>query len=1167
MDCRRSNHSHHTSAGRLPRAAPLAATLVVCFAAVTCAAEVAAPAVRFDRDVLPIISSRCFQCHGPDESTREAELRLDQRDDATRERDGQWIIKPGSADQSALIARVTSKDHDELMPPAHSGPPLSPAEVDTLRRWIAAGAPYTQHWAFVAPQRPAAPEVTSSVGLHNPIDNFIVAELRQHKLQLAPAADRYTLIRRLSLDLVGLPPTPEEVDAFVADRRPDAYERLVDRLLAAPAYGERWARMWLDLARYADSAGYGSDPLRLNIWPYRDWLIGAFNKNQPYDRFTLEQLAGDLLPDATEAQRVATAFHRNTMTNTEGGTDDEEFRVAAVKDRIATTMQVWMGLTMGCAQCHTHKFDPITHKEYYRFFAIFNQTEDFDQPDERPTMPLYAPEQQKQRQALEAQIAALEKSLNGPQPKLAAELTEWEDWLRGGRDWSPLASASARTYGGATLKAQDDGSFRAEGKNIEADTYAVSGTSDLKQVTALRLEMLPDDPLPKHGPGRGEDGTVEIDALSLYLADKTARPAARYVRVELPGGPRILSLAEVQVFSDCQNIAPRGKASQSSTYPGGEAAHAIDGNTSGVYADKSTTHTNSEENAWWEVDLGQSAPVEAIVLWNRTDRAMGTRLSKFKVIALDAERKPLAERTINTPPEPDVVVPLAGRAVKLVRQSTSDGRGGEAAKATDGKDNTYWGVAASNDKPVTAIFELSKPEVKADAPPQTWTLVIEHARRGQPRNLGRFRWSLTTRKLPMVLPPPAVRAIVETAADKRTPAQQQQFEAFFRPSAPSLVAEYRKLEGLRTQLAAIKPADVPIMRELAADKHRKSFVLTKGNFLTPGDEVQPGYPQSFSAPPSDAPLTRLGVARWLTSRDNPLTARVAVNRFWAQLFGTGIVETEEDFGTQGQIPSHPELLDWLAIEFMERGWDMKALLKLMVTSATYRQSSAMVPEGLARDARNRLLWRYPRRRLEAEAVRDQALLFSGLLSHKLGGPSVYPPQPEGLWRAAFNGQRSWATSTGEDRYRRGMYTFWRRTVPYPSMVTFDAPSRENCTLRRLPTNTPLQALVTLNDPAYVEMAQALGRRLMNEAAGATEARVKWGLRLVLSRPAEAKQAAALVALYESSLAHYQSQPEEARKMATDPLGKLPEGADVAAAAAWTVVANVLLNLDGVLTKG
>lgn len=781
--------------------------------------------VDYNRDVRPILAKNCFACHGPDEEHRSAGLRLDQRDSAVQQGKRGAAIVPGAPAKSVLLRRVAASDPGERMPPPATGNRLTAEQIATLERWIQQGATYAKHWAFVPPQAPPLPAVQNHNWPRNGIDYFVLHRLEQAGLRPSPEADRYTLLRRVSLDLRGLPPTPAEIDAFIRDTRPGAYERAVDRFLNDPAYGERWARMWLDLARYADSAGYGSDPLR-TIWRYRDWVIDAYNRNLPYDQFTIEQLAGDLLPNPTLEQHMATAFHRNTMTNTEGGTDDEEFRVAAVKDRVDTTMQVWMGLTMGCAKCHNHKYEPISQKEYYQFFAFFNQTADSDKPNEAPVIPAPTPEMQRQNEHIDAQIAELRRRWAAPPPEMVASLV----------------------------------------------------------------------------------------------------------------GHRSL------------------------------------------------------------------IPAELVVI-----------------------------------------------------------RGG--------------------------IAQLEKS----------------------------------------------------------------------RPAIPTL----------------------PVMVELPPNQRRVTKMMIKGNFLNLGEPVEAAVPAAFHPFPQDAPRDRLGLARWLVEPANPLTARVAVNRYWAQLFGVGLVESEEDFGTQGELPSHPELLDWLAVTFMSgdsrlasdpkesasRPWDMKRLLKLIVTSATYRQSARVTPELLRADPRNRWLSRGPRFRLEAEMVRDQALALSGLLSKKRHGPSVFPPQPPGLWQAAFNGQRTWATSTGEDRYRRGLYTFWRRTVPYPSMAAFDAPSREICSIRRFRTNTPLQAFVTLNDPCYVEAAQALARRLVRDGGKTAADRARFGLFLCLCRPPSDVQMAHLVRLYETTHAHYQQHPQDAVALATDPLGPLPAGLDPAELAAWTVVANVLLNLDGVLMKG
>jgi len=810
--------------------------------------------VDFNRDVRPILAKNCFSCHGQDEAKRAKGLRLDRRESAVKPlKDGETAIVPGDPEASELVIKITDLDETLRMPPRKAGNRLTPAEVAVLRRWIEQGAAYASHWALIAPQALTLPDVRDKGWPRNGIDFWILARLEKEGLKPAPEADRHTLLRRASLDLRGLPPTPQEVDGFIQDPAPDAFERAVDRFLGDPAYGERWARMWLDLARYADSAGYGSDPLRPNIWRYRDWVIDAFNRNISYDRFTLEQIAGDLLPNPTLETRMATAFHRNTMTNTEGGTDDEEFRVAAIKDRVDTTMQVWMGLTMGCAKCHSHKYDPITHEEYYKFYAFFNQTADNDQPNESPVIPAPTPEISERIQRINARIAALRKTQDTPTPALATAQARWE---------SSLAPSNA-----------------AARKDVPKDILKVLDTPADKR-TKPQLEAL-----------------------------------ARHFR----------------------SIAP--------------------------------------------------------------------------------ELKPVRD-----------------------------------------------GIAA---------LEKSRPPI------------------------------------------------------------------------PSL----------------------PVMVELLAGQRRVTRILRKGNFLDPGDPVEPGVPRALHPYPAGGHLNRLGLARWLVDPKNPLTARVAVNRFWAQVFGAGLVETEEDFGTQGEPPSHPELLDWLAVQYKESSWDTKSLLRLIVTSATYRQSSKTTPELLDKDPRNRLLAHAPRVRLEAEMVRDQALALSGLLSLKVGGPSVFPPQPAGLWQAAFNGERTWSTSGGEDRYRRGLYTFWRRTVPYPSMAMFDAPSREICAIKRVRTNTPLQSFVTLNDPVYVEAAQALARRIVREGGSNVEARARYGLQLCLCRPPRPEQVEPLVSLYSNEYQRYRKNQKAALALAADPLGPLPPGMDPADLAAWTTVANVLLNLDGLLTKG
>ena len=983
--------------------------------------------IDFAAQVRPIISAKCFHCHGPDDSSRKAKLRLDIRDEAIKARsDGTFAIKPGSLEQSELARRISSKDPDDVMPPPKEGHPLTADEIGTLKKWIQQGAPYEKHWAFKKPVHPAMPKVKNQRWVKNDIDRFILAKIEEAKLKPSPRSDPSALLRRVSLDLTGLPPTPAELDAFLRDKSPNAYEKVVDRLLASPAYGERWARMWLDIARYADSAGYGSDPLRLNIWPYRDWVIKAFNDNMPFDQFTVEQLAGDLLENPTEEQRVATAFHRNTMTNTEGGTDDEEWRVAAVKDRANITMQAWMGLTAGCAQCHTHKFDPITQKEYYQFYAFFNQTEDEDKSDERPTLPLPTAEQREKMDRLNKEIAAVQKKMDSVSPELLAEFSEWEKTHGASNAWTILEPADYKSTNGTVFTKLPDQSLLASGSLPQMESYIVH-LRTTSEVSAIRLEVLPDESFPKKGPGRSKQGNFVINEFRV-----TFKPDG-------VGTNRLITLKN-----------PTATISEKKY----EVALAIDGKI--------------ERKSGWAIDGGQG--------------------------------------TVQN-----------------------------------------------------AVFETSE-----KLPPGILTVeIVQH--NGNKNNLGRFRLAVSSLPSPVMAVPNEISPLLGKVG--RTEQEKQTVIGWFQQYGISTAKLKAQLDGLKKDLDAIQPVAIPVMREFSSDKLRVTHILIKGSYLSPGDEVTPGIPAAFNSWPKGAPTNRLGVAKWLMDPENPLTARVTANRFWAQLFGTGIVETEEDFGTQGTLPSHPELLDWLAIELRDNGWNIKHFLKTIVMSATYQQSSRQTPELLARDPRNRLLARAPRRRLDAEIVRDQALAISGLLSHKIGGPSVYPPQPDGLWRAAFNGQRNYSTSTGEDRYRRGLYTIWRRTVPYPSMATFDAPSRESCTFRRLPTNTPLQAYVTLNDPVYVEAAQALGRRLVKEGGATIEDKIRFGLRLALCRQPTGEELTTLIDLYKLELDRFRKDEKGAVDLATKPLGALPKGLNAAEGAAWTLIGNVLLNLDGVLMKG
>ncbi len=1128
--------------------------------------------IDFVRDIQPLFVEHCYACH--DSGLRRGGLRLDSKQHAFRGGDhGPDVIVPGKPEESLLIQLVRG-DRPELVMPM-DGERLSRRQIDLLSRWIEQGAEWpdgvdfksstNSHWAYIAPKRPELPAVRDKAWVRNGIDHFVLARLEAEGLKPSPEADRYTLIRRVSLDLRGLPPTLEEIDTFVNDQRPDAYEQMVDRMLASPAYGERWARLWLDMARYADSQGYEADRLR-TIWRYRDWVIEAFNDDMPFDQFTIEQIAGDLLPDPTLDQLIATAFHRNTMTNSEGGTDDEEFRVAAVVDRVNTTGQIWMGMTIGCAQCHSHKYDPISQREYFQFYAFFNQTEDNDQMDDGPTIPTPTRAQQEQMAQLNSRIEALQRQI--AQTDISADQRAWETAAAEHlTDWMVIRPDAVGSEKGATLTVQEDGSVLASGANPATDVYTLSSRGDLAGVTGFRLEALADDSLPAGGPGRVAHGNFVLNELRLAIEPVDLKPVmGRYVRIELPGDGRILSLAEVQVFSGGDNIARQGTARQSSTDHGGVAERAIDGNTSGIWGNASVTHTYTETNPWWEVDLGDARAVSRVVIWNRTDGNLQPRLNGFVVRVLDEDRQPVWTHRAGDAPQSHVELSLDGvRTLELAHAKASfEQEGWPVSHAIDHDKSSQsgWAVGPQFGVTHTATFALARPVEGGDA-----NLTAELIQLfGSQHTLGRFRLSATRMPAELLHAPHTVRLALATPPASRTGEQRETLAAYYRSIAPRLTPMRRELEKVRAELAAITPPTTPIMRELPPDRQRVTRIHIRGSFLNQGDVVEPGVPEVFHGMPSDAPMNRLGIARWLVSRDNPLTARVTVNRYWAHLFETGIVSTTEDFGMQAAAPTHPELLDWLAVEFMDNDWSMKRLLKTIVMSATYRQSSRTTPELLERDPRNQLLARGPRFRLEAEQVRDQALAAAGLLSQKMFGPSVMPPQPEGIWNVVYSGDK-WVTSKGEDRYRRAVYTLIRRTTPYPSMLTFDATSREVCVDRRIRTNTPLQAMVTLNDPVYIEAAQALARRMVLEGGSTPSERIAYGWQLVVNRPATQAEVERLLALYESERSVFASRPADAVKLATDPLGPLPQGMDAVEMAAWTVVGNVLLNLDEALTKG
>lgn len=959
--------------------------------------------ISYNRDVRPILASNCFACHGPDGESRKADLRLDSFEAATQEMDGIRAISPGNPNLSSIIERITSTDPDDVMPPPETGHAITPEQTVILKKWITQGAPYQKHWSFENITKPDFPNIKNSDWVRNGLDYFTLHRMESQGLSPNQEADRYSLIRRLYLDLVGLPPTWEEAQAFVNDPNPQAYDNLVDNLLDNPAYGEKWASMWLDLARYADSAGYGSDPLR-TIWKYRDWVIEAFNKNLPYDEFTRDQLAGDLLENPTHSQMLATAFHRNTKTNTEGGTDDEEFRTEAVRDRVDTTMQVWMGLTMGCAKCHTHKYDPISIKEYYQFYDFFNQTQDSDRGDEFPKVGSPTEGQQNRIKELESQIKLLTRKTTKIEDERIDLFQNWISELAKPKESVPLELSDWSSVGPFQGKDFEDAHKR---EFFKPDSVDLSKEITINE-KSLKWKKQPD-------------------------------------------------------WKDGQSYSLEGE--NSATY---------------LYRE-----LKSEKEMTQFISLGSD---DSIQVWLNGKRVHENKTSRGVA-----------------PDQDQVELKLVKGTNKLLLKITNGG----------GAHGFYFKVKARNaPNDILALVDKTEKELSSD--------------------------------------------------------ERNKLEQYFLSKSKAMAPFRKELSDAQNNKRNVERQIVqtPILRELDKSKKRSTHILVKGNFLSKGEKVQAAVPSAFHPLPEGAPANRLAIAEWLMDDKNPLTSRVAVNRYWARLFGKGLVETEEDFGTQGKMPSHPELLDWLAFHFQhDLDWDMKKFLKSIVTSATYRQSSVVTASKIEKDPNNIYLSRMTRSRLDAESVRDQALSVAGLLSLKQKGPSVYPPQPDGLWRAAFNGQRNWATSEKDDRYRRGVYTFLRRTIPYPSMATFDAPSRETCTVRRIPTNTPLQAFVTMNDPAFVEMAQGFASKILSSDQTTVEAKLQFALKTALVRPPTEEQIEVLMELYKSEVEHFSKNTEEAEKLLGRFKSDFGESIPSGEAAAWVVIANVILNLDGFLMKG
>ena len=1125
-----------------------------------------APPVHFSREIRPILSQNCFFCHGPDEKAREAGLRLDVEQNAKRDHEGSIAIVPGKPDESRLIRRIESKDPDEVMPPTKLHKVITPQQIELLKEWIRQGAIWGKHWSYENVVRPTIP----SSGESNPVDAFLLQRLKKEALAFSPEADRPILIRRLALDISGLPPTLEELSLLDKSK----HEEIVAYYLSKPAFGEHWARQWLDLARYADSAGYPSDPGR-EIWSYRDWVIQALNDNKSFDQFTIEQLAGDLLPNPTDDQLIATAFHRNTMTNNEGGTNDEEFRVAAIIDRVNTTFAVWMGTTMACAQCHTHKYDPITNHEYFQLYAFLNQTEDADKRDESPLHSFYMLHQNQERARLKLELADLESKFSNPNLSWLAGLQTWEKSLPIEAKWTTLYPLKAVSRSGTELKIDENGRVLAAAPKEATDVYTIELPVAMQTVGAIRIDALSDTALPQNGPGHA-GGNFVLSQVKAEIVPDDAKPVlARHVRLQLIGNRNdFLAIAEVQVFSGSENIALKGTATQISTTANGpDAKLAIDGNTDGESKKgKSVSVTGAgTEQPWWQVDLGSEQLIDRIVVWKRTDKGQGLKIDPLKITLMNEEMETVWEHDEKKSFKPREEFSVSGRHEVFFGDAfgdaTQDGFNAKDVLSDVPNQAKGWAIAAFTGSDRTLTLLPLQP--KKLSGPSKLLLTLNQTSKYAKHTLGAFRISVSddSRIPELAKIPSTVLSALNSSIEPRSEAQSSTIRDYYvRNLALESTTDRARVASLTKELEGIKPLTVPILKDLEPTKRRTTKVQLRGNWQSLGDVVHAATPEAFNAIPTDAPRNRLTLAQWIVSSENPLTARVAVNRMWETLFGTGIVRSSEEFGSQGDLPEHPELLDWLAAELMESGWDVKHMLSLLLNSRAYRQQSNSTDVLNERDPDNRWLARGPRFRPAGELLRDQALAVSGLLSPKMYGPPVRPLMPKVGLKTAFGKDNDWETSQGEDRHRRSIYTEVRRNNPYPSFNTFDAPNREVCTIRRGRSNTPLQAFVTLNDLVFVESHQALSRRIVLESGPDFESRVKFTLQVCLARNPSKNELIALRTVYDKALSLYQTDKELAKKMTSSPLGLPLEGDNEAILAAWTTVASIVMNLDEFLMR-
>ena len=1046
----------------------LGSTALSVFCVVAQGAQPLPKVVEFNRDIRPILSDTCFQCHGPDEAQREGDLRFDKKEAAFAKLDDHFAIVPGSLDKSALYRRVTSSDPDERMPPADSGKQLTDRQIALFRLWIEQGAKWQSHWSFLTPTRPELPQVSQQKRIRNGIDSFVLARLEREGLEPSPEAGKERLIRRVTLDLTGLPPTPKEVDDFLKDTKVGAYERVVDRLLGSEHYGERMATEWLDVARYADTSGYQTDGER-HMWRWRDWVIDSFNRNQPFDQFTVEQLAGDLLPNPTLDQLIATGFNRNHRSNSEGGIVFEEYLVEYAVDRVETTATVWLGLTMGCARCHDHKFDPFTQKDFYGLFAFFNNIPErgrvIKNGNSAPLIKAPTPAQRNQLDQLDQQLSKATRLMEANGSKLRRSQRVWE------ADFQAPHRLNGPVPPGQIAYFPLDGNV-IDGNVIDGDDGSrhgrfVDGAADYQEGKIGKAARL--------------DGKrfIRSDALPEIDGKKKFSCGAWIHSSGTPEGTILSRLAK-------------------NPFPTGFALHASDG------------HLELKMGPRW-LDDGLRLETTSRLAPGRWQHVMmtydGTEMAAGVRLYIDGQVQPL-----------HVSLDMLTGGFKSKEPLRIGARDREVH------------------------FSGAIDEVR-------W-----------------FERQLSPEEVAILATTESIDQILGIPVSKRTRHQDIKLATYYLENhAPKPLRQaYRQLTSLRETRQKFYENIPTTMIMQDSPEARETFILVRGEYDKPGKKVTAATPNNLLSLPEQAARNRLGLARWLVDPAHPLTARVTVNRYWQMYFGNGLVKTSEDFGSQGRWPTHPQLLDWLATEFVRSDWDVKALQKLIVTSNTYRQSSKVTPELLQRDPENQLLARGPRLRLSAEVIRDQALAASGLLVDRIGGPSVKPYQPKGLWSELTS--LTYKPDEGEGLYRRSMYTFWKRTIPPPTMTTFDATSRETCTVFRSRTNTPLQALALMNDVTYVESARALAERMISEADESAEYRVTHGFRLVLGRRPVARELQVLQAGLKRFLRVYKQNPEAAQKLITQGHSQPKDKIDAAELAAYTAIASLILNLDETVTK-